>query len=210
LSLEAGARGALGRALSWNVAAYRARVTNAIVQSRVLDGTAFFENAGVVRNEGIEAGVSAELTRRVAVNAAYTWSRLRYLEYRQRTGARVDTLDGRQVPGVPPQQLRVGLRTGPWRGASLDVDQTWTSALFADDANALRVPGWGRGLLNARVAWTLRIGGQRIEPFAGILNALDTRYVGAVTVNGAAGRILEPAPPRNYYLGVDLGGSLGR
>lgn len=210
VSVETGARGALGEALSWNVAVYRARVTNAIVQSRVLDGTAFFENAGEVRNQGVEAGLSARLHRRVALNAAYTWSDLRYVEYRQRNGARVDTLDGRQVPGVPPQQLRLGLRTGPWRGATLDADQTWASALFADDANALRVPGWGAGLLNARLAWTMRFGRQRIEPFVGILNALDTRYVGAVTVNGAAGRVLEPAPRRNWYVGLDLGGFLGR
>ncbi len=210
VSVEVGARGELRRALTWNVAAYRARVANAIVQSRVLDGTAFFENAGVVRNEGIEAGASARVARLASVNVAYTWSRLRYLEYRQRSGARVDTLDGNQVPGVPPHQLRVGLRTGPWHGASLDVDQTWTSALVADDANAIRVPGWGPGLLNARFAWTMRVRGQRIEPFLGILNALDTRYVGAVTVNGAAGRVLEPAPPRNYYVGVDLGGFFGR
>lgn len=209
LSVELGARGAVARALSWNVAAYRARVANAIVQSRFLEGTAFFENAGLVRNEGIEAGASVRVGALASLNAAYTWSRLRYLEYRQRNGAVVDTLDGRQVPGVPPHQLRVSLRTGPWHGASLDVDQTWTSALFADDANTLRVPGWGRGLLNARLAWTMRIGRQRIEPFAGILNALDSRYNGAVTVNGAGGRVLEPAPPRNYYLGVDLGGLLG-
>jgi iron complex outermembrane receptor protein len=210
LSVELGARGALATALSWNVAAYRARVSNAIVQSRFLEGTAFFENAGLVRNEGLEAGASVRLGALASVNAAYTWSRLRYLEYRQRNGAVVDTLDGRQVPGVPPHQLRLSLRTGPWRGASIDVDQTWTSALVADDANTLRVPGWGPGLLNARLAWTMRIGRQRIEPFAGILNALDTRYNGAVTVNGAGGRVLEPAPPRNYYLGVDLGGLFGR
>lgn len=209
LSGEVGARGAAGP-FSWNVAAYRTRVTNAIVQSRFLEGTAFFENAGVVRNEGIEAGASVRLGAIASVNAAYTWSRLRYLEYRQRNGAVVDTLDGRQVPGVPPHQLRLGLRTGPWRGASLDVDQTWTSALFADDPNAIRVPGWGPGLLNARLAWTMRIGRQRIEPFAGILNALDVRYLGAVTVNGAGGRVLEPAPPRNYYVGLELGGLFGR
>jgi outer membrane receptor protein involved in Fe transport len=36
-------------------------------------------------------------------------------------------------------------------------------------------------------------------------NALDTRYVGAVTVNGAFGRVLEPAPGRTVYVGAEVG-----
>ena len=52
LSTEVGARGAAGSLATWNVAAYHARVRNAIVQSRVVDGTAFFENAGRTRNAG--------------------------------------------------------------------------------------------------------------------------------------------------------------
>lgn len=205
LSAEMGARGTVTTLASWNVALYRANVRNAIVQSRVLDGTAFFENAGRTRNIGIEAGASVRLGRIASVNAAYTWSNLKFADYRQTTGARVDTLDGKQLPGVPPQQLRVGLRSGTVRGFTLDADQTWTSALFADDLNTIRVPGWGTGVTNVRAAWTGSWNGYRLEPFVGLLNAQNNAYIGAVTVNGAFGRVLEPAPLRNWYFGVDIG-----
>ncbi len=205
VSAEVGARGAITTIASWNVAVYRASVRNAIVQSRVLDGTAFFENAGRTRNTGVEAGASVRLGRIASLNAAYTWSILRFADYRQTTGARVDTLDGKQLPGVPPQQLRMGLRSGSVRGITLDADQTWTSALFADDFNRLRVPGWGTGITNVRAAWTGTWNGYRLEPFAGVLNAQNNAYVGAVTVNGAFGRVLEPAPLRNWYFGLDIG-----
>lgn len=205
LSAEVGARGAIATIASWNVAVYRANVRNAIVQSRVLDGTAFFENAGRTRNTGIEAGASVNVGRVASVNAAYTWSHLTFADYRQTTGARVDTLDGKQLPGVPPQQLRVGVRSGSFRGLTLDADQTWTSALFADDLNLIRVPGWGTGVTNIRAAWTGSWNGYRIEPFAGVLNAQNNAYVGAVTVNGAFGRVLEPSPLRNWYFGMDIG-----
>ena len=205
VSAEIGARGAITTVASWNVALYRASVRNAIVQSRVLDGTAFFENAGRTRNMGLEVGTSVNVGRMASVNAAYTWSDLRFADYRQRNGARVDTLDGKQLPGVPPQQLRVGVRSGSVRGFTLDADQTWTSALFADDLNAIRVPGWGTGVTNIRAAWTSSWNGYRIEPFAGVLNAQNNAYVGAVTVNGAFGRVLEPAPLRNWYVGMDIG-----
>ena len=205
LSAEIGARGTVTTLASWNVAMYRANVRNAIVQSRVLDGTAFFENAGRTRNSGIEAGASLRLGGIASVNAAYTWSNLKFADYRQTNGARVDTLDGKQLPGVPPQQLRIGLRSGSARGFTIDVDQTWTSALFADDLNRIRVPGWGTGVTNVRAAWTGAWSGYRLEPFVGLLNAQNNAYIGAVTVNGAFGRVLEPAPLRNWYFGVDIG-----
>ncbi|MCC7052257.1 MAG: TonB-dependent receptor [Gemmatimonadaceae bacterium] len=205
VSTELGARGAVGSRASWNVAAYHARVRNAIVQSRVVDGTAFFENAGRTRNIGIEAGGSLQLAQLASVNVAYTWSDLTFVDYRQTTGTRVDTLDGKQVPGVPPQQLRIGLRSATFHGVSFDADQTWTSALFADDLNTIRVPGWGSGVTNLRAAWTGTWHGYRVEPFAGLLNARNVAYIGAVTVNGAFGRVLEPSPRRNWYVGLELG-----
>jgi iron complex outermembrane recepter protein len=205
LSSEVGARGAVTTALNWNVALYSANVRNAIVQSRVVDGTAFFENAGRTTNSGIEAGASLRVGRAASLNMAYTWSDLKFAEYRPRTGTRVDTLDGKQLPGVPPQQLRLGIRSASLFGVTLDVDQTWTSALFADDFNTVRVPGWGTGVTNVRAAWSGAWKGRRLEPFVGILNAQNNAYIGAVTVNGAAGRVLEPSPLRNFYVGVDIG-----
>ncbi|MBC7843572.1 MAG: TonB-dependent receptor [Gemmatimonadaceae bacterium] len=205
VSTEIGARGAISSLASWNVAVYRANVKNAIVQSRVVDGTAYFENAGRTRNSGLEFGGSVRAGRIASINAAYTWSVLRFADYRQTNGTRVDTLDGKQLPGVPPQQLRLGFRSVSVRGFTLDADQTWTSALFADDFNTTRVAGWGTGVTNIRASWTVSRNGYRVEPFAGVLNAQNTAYVGAVTVNGAFGRVLEPAPLRNWYLGLDIG-----
>ena len=205
LSAEIGARGTVSTSASWNVAVYRANVRNAIVQSRVIDGTAFFENAGRTENTGLEAGASVRIGRIASLNAAYTWSDLKFADYRLRTGARVDTLDGRQLPGVPPHQLRVGIRSASVLGLTVDADQTWTSALFADDLNAIRVPGWGTGVTNVRASWSGSWKGYRLEPFAGVLNAQNNAYIGAVTVNGAAGRVLEPSPLRNWYFGLEIG-----
>lgn len=205
VSVEAGARGAMWTIVEWNLAVYDARVRNAIVQSRVVDGTAYFENAGATRNRGLEAGAGVRLGALGNASAAWTFSSLHFARYRQTNGARVDTLDGRQLPGVPKHQLRVGLRSASVRGVTVDADQTWTSALFADDFNTIRVPGWGHGVLNVRAAWRTRLRGADVEPFAGVQNAGNTAYVSAVTVNGAGGRVLEPAPLRNWYLGLSLG-----
>ena len=77
--------------------------------------------------------------------------------------------------------------------------------MYADDKNTIKVDDWGRGALNVRVAWSGAIGDISLAPFVAANNLLDQAYVGAVTLNGANGRVLEPAPLRNYYFGMELG-----
>jgi iron complex outermembrane receptor protein len=61
------------------------------------------------------------------------------------------------------------------------------------------------GQLNLRAAWTTVWRGMRVEPFAAVHNALDHAYVGSVTLNGFGGRVREPPPRRNWYVGLEFG-----
>jgi len=189
------------------VALFRTWVDDAIVQYLETNGRAYFTNAGATRNDGLEAGLSARITDAVQVEAAYTWAHYRFADYRVVRGATTDTLDGRMLPGVPEHFLRVGLRTRPLAGVTLDVDHTVSSSLFADDANALRVEGWGPGMTTVRGAWDVQRAGYLVQPFVGVANVFDVRYVSTVTVNGFGGRVREPAPGRNFYVGVEMGWS---
>ena len=209
-AIELGARGVAASRLTWSAALFAMRIDDAIVQFQEVGGRAYFRNAARTNQVGAELSGRVRVAEALAVEGAYTWSRFRFGEYRVARGTTVDTLDGRRLPGVPPRTLRVGVRggparRGPLRGVTLDLDHTATSALWADDANLVRVPGWGRGLLNARAAWSGTVRGMPLEPFVGVLNALDQPYVAAVTVNGANGRVLEPGTPRALYAGLALG-----
>ena len=77
--------------------------------------------------------------------------------------------------------------------------------MYADDQNTQVVPGWGKGQLNVRATWTAYAGDLRLQPFASVNNLLNQAYIGSVTINGAGGRTLEPAPLRNYYFGMEIG-----
>lgn len=209
-TLEIGARGRLaGERLRYEIAAFDARATDAIVQFLETNGRAFFRNAGATQSRGVEVGVEWALREGVALTAAWTHANYRFDEYRLPRGAVVDTLDGNTLAGVPTDALRMGLRT-QWRAFSLDVDHSRQSALWGDDRNTVRVPGWGDGQLNVRATWSGVVRGVRLEPFGGVNNALGTDYIGAVTLNGAGGRVLEPAPLRNVYLGLEIGGAIRR
>jgi iron complex outermembrane receptor protein len=209
VSAEVGARGTVLGRVTYSASVYRARVRDALVQFLETSGRAYFRNAGRTENQGAELSANVRASGALSVEGAYTYSHLRFGEYRVQTvgpsGARVDTLDGNWLPGVPAHQLRLGLRSTLARGLTLDADHTWTSAVYADDRNTLRVEGWGPGVLNARVAWSGVVRQGRVEPFLGVQNALDHPYVASVTVNGAFGRVREPGPLRTFYLGMELG-----
>ncbi|HEY0972094.1 MAG TPA: TonB-dependent receptor [Gemmatimonadales bacterium] len=206
-SVEVGARGAVaGDRLSYSAALFSARVTDAIVQYQEAGGRAFFRNAGAARHTGLELGMGARATDRVALDVAYTWSSYRFTDYRVERGDEVLVYDDNVLPGVPEHFLRLGLRTRPFAGATLDVDHVVSSAVWADDANTVRVDGWGPGITSARATWRTRVGGVALEPFAGVQNIAGRRYVSSVVVNGFGGRVREPGPGRSVYLGVGIGG----
>jgi iron complex outermembrane receptor protein len=208
-SIEAGARVAAGPA-ALTLSGFTIGVRDAIVQVRELSGRAFFANAGRTRNRGLEAGLSLAPRSWVTLRTAYTYADYRFTDYKVRAGARVDTLDGKRLAGVPRHFARVTLTVQPAGGVTTAVDQFLAGSLFADDRNTIAVAGWGAGVTNLRLSWSARLGGAAIGPFLTVQNLFDRRYVGSVTINGAGGRVFEPAPRRNVWLGAELGWTAGR
>jgi iron complex outermembrane receptor protein len=203
-TLELGARGRLGAHTTYELALFQADAGDAIVQFLETNGRAFFRNAGRTRSRGVEAGIVTQPMTWLELRAAWTLADYRFTDYViSLTSTTADTLNGNRLAGVPRQALRLGARMS-WGAASLDIDHTSQGEMFGDDRNLVPVDGWGAGQLNLRAAWTGQVAGWRAEPFVSVQNALNTAYVGAVTLNGFGGRVLEPAPLRNWYIGVEL------
>jgi iron complex outermembrane receptor protein len=203
VSVELGSRGQLGASVDYSIAGFVTRIRDAIIQVREVDGRAFFANAGKVRNRGIEAGVGVSPVSWLRLQGAYAFADYEFSEYRIPNGAATDTLDGKRLAGVPRHFLRATLTVsrGP---VVVEVDQTTAGEVFADDRNTQKVDGWGMGVTSARVSGSARWGGVRFEPFVAANNIFDRRYVGSVNLNGTFGRILEPAPGRHAYVGMEV------
>lgn len=210
---ELGARGRLGARASYEIAVFESVASDAIVQFLEAGGRAFFRNAGRTRSRGLELGLTGSPTGWLQLRAAWTHADYVFTEYRVPSATlpapALDTLDGNRMPGVPGNVLRLGART-TWRAFALDADHSLQGSLWGDDRNAVRVDGWGDGQLNVRASWSGRVGAWRFEPFVSVQNALNVDYVGAVTINGFGGRVLEPAPLRHWYAGLELGAPILR
>jgi iron complex outermembrane receptor protein len=207
-TIEGGARGALGARTSYTLSVFQSYADDAIIQYLETNGRAYFRNAGRTRNRGIEAGAGVRAASWLDLSAAYTWANYIFDRYRVQRGAVTDTLDGKTQAGIPEHFLRLIARAH-WGNYTLDADHTRSTALWADDRNTQRIPGWGRGVVNLRAAWSGAFTGAwrdvRVMPFAAVNNLLDEHYVGAVTLNGAGARTIEPAPRRNFYFGLEMG-----
>ncbi len=203
LSVELGSRGELGASVDYSIAGFVTRIRDAIIQVREVDGRAYFANAGKVRNRGIEAGLGISPWSWLRLRGAYAFADYEFSEYRIPNGATTDTLDGNRLAGVPRHFLRATLTVsrGP---VVVELDQTTAGEVFADDRNTQKVEGWGLGVTSARVSGSAGLGALRIEPFVAANNIFGRKYVGSVNLNGTFGRILEPAPGRTAYVGMEV------
>ena len=202
VNYEVGARGQPSPEITYSVALFMSRVTDAIVQQAEVGGRAFFRNAQRTHNDGAEVGLTLSPVPGLSLNAAYTYAHYRFVEEPSGSG-----LDGKRLPGVPDHFWRFGVRTGLTNGLYLDADHTLTSSLASDDANTPEgvVDSWGAGITNLRLGWQGDVGVLELAPFLGVNNAWDRRYIGSVTLNGVFGRVLEPAPRRVMYVGMEIG-----
>lgn len=203
VSYEIGARGARG-AIEWSAAAYIGVVTDAIVQFEEVGGRAFFRNAGRLRQDGVEATLAGAPSSRARLAVTYTWASHRFARYGAAEDGGADPFDGNRVPGVPEHYVRLAALLEPMPGLTLDAEHSLAAGVYADDANAIEVPGWGAGVTSLRTTYSFEIRGAAIMPFIGVNNLWGRRYVASVTVNGAAGRVFEPAPGRNAYAGAEI------
>jgi iron complex outermembrane receptor protein len=201
VSVEAGVHGRLRETLDYSLAAFSSRIRDALIQAREADGRAFFQNAGKVRNRGIEAGLGVTPWSWLELRGAYAFANYKFSEYRIPNGAATDTLDGKRLAGVPRHFLRSTLTVR--RGTlTAELDELVASKVFADDRNTQPVGGWAVTSVRLSGAW--HWAGLRLQPFGTLNNVFDKRYVGSVNLNGTFGRILEPAPGRNGYVGMEV------
>lgn len=159
-------------------------------------GRFFYRNAGATRRYGLEVAASHQWDS-WAFQASLTQAKYQFDQENQG-----DNLDGKSLPGIPNSQVFLQLNY------SSDANWKWVlstehiGTFYANNSNSEEIKAFQKvrfqGQKRVEFPWG------KFDFFGGINNLLNTTYYDNIRLNAFGGRFYEPAPGRNFYLGMQI------
>jgi iron complex outermembrane receptor protein len=205
LHREIGIKSLLGAASRLNLALFRIDVTDEIVVDTNSGGRSTFKNASRTKREGLELAWDSRFAHGFEAALAYTLLDARFTQpftsVISTPSIPVTVNAGSRIPGVPPQNLYGEL---VWRhapaGFHTGIEVRHSGKIYVNDPNTESAGAYT--VWNLRAGFEQRGNNWRVSEFARINNLTDRGYIGSVIVAEANNRFYEPAPGRNYLVGI--------
>lgn len=196
-TVEIGSKTRIGNGL-FTAALFQTNTDNEIVVDSSSGGRTSYKNAGKTRRQGMELGLDQQFGESWRLKAAWTW-----LDATYRTNVCDDaSCNGNRIPGIARNMGYASFGYQPEQGWYAGSDIRYMSDIMANDENTAKAPSWTVVGLTTGYKWSY--GRMDMDLFGRIDNLLDREYVGSVIVNESNGRYYEPAPGRNYGIGLNL------
>ncbi len=197
-SIEIGSKWLVSDSTRANLAVFDISTENELVALN--SGTyTYYGNAAKTKRRGAELSIESRLMSNVSVYASYSLLDAKFDQ--GFSGANGAVPAGNAIPGTYKHQLYAELayRYQPL-GFQTAVEARANSKVYANDLNS----AWARGyaIANIRASFQQDWGNWKVTEYARIENLFDNSYVGAVRVNGASSVFYEPAPGRNWIVGI--------
>ncbi|HBX5705489.1 TPA: TonB-dependent receptor [Klebsiella pneumoniae] len=196
-TVEIGSKTRIGNGLL-TAALFQTNTDNEIVVDSSSGGRTSYKNAGKTRRQGMELGLDQQFGESWRLKAAWTW-----LDATYRTNVCDDaSCNGNRIPGIARNMGYASFGYQPEQGWYAGSDIRYMSDIMANDENTAKAPSWTVVGLTTGYKWSY--GRMDMDLFGRIDNLFDREYVGSVIVNESNGRYYEPAPGRNYGIGLNL------
>ena len=194
---EIGSKTRIGNGLL-SAALFQTNTTNEIVTDSNTDSRASYKNAGKTRRQGAELAIDQQFAENWRAKAAWTWLNATY-----RTDVCGDgSCNGNRIPGIARNMGFASLGYEPESGWYAGADVHYMGDIMANDANTARAPSWT--VVGLNTGYKFNLSNWTLDVFGRVDNLFDREYVGSVIVNESNGRYYEPAPGRNYGVGVNV------
>ncbi|HEJ0122417.1 TPA: TonB-dependent receptor [Klebsiella aerogenes] len=179
-------------------ALFQTDTDNEIVADDSAGGRTSYKNAGKTHRQGVELGLDQQFGDSWKLKAAWTW-----LDATYRTNV-CDSSDcnGNRIPGIARNMGYASFGYQPEQGWYAGSDIRYMGDIMANDANTAKAPSWTVVGLTTGYKWSY--GKMDMDLFGRVDNLFDRTYVGSVIVNESKGRYFEPAPGRNFGIGMNL------
>ncbi|MRS15824.1 TonB-dependent receptor [Enterobacteriaceae bacterium RIT691] len=197
-TVEMGSKTRIGNGLL-TAALFQTDTDNEIVVDSSSGGRTSYKNAGKTRRQGAELSLDQQFGENWKLKAAWTW-----LDATYRSNVCDDaSCNGNRIPGIARNMGYASFGYEPEFGWYAGTDIRYMSDIMANDENTAKAPSWTVVGLNS--GYKLALGERwQMDVFGRVDNLFDREYVGSVIVNESNGRYYEPAPGRNYGVGLSL------
>jgi iron complex outermembrane receptor protein len=202
---EVGAKWLMRPGAQLNAALFRTDTRDEIVVLTNSGGRSTFQNAGRTRRDGFEIGFVTRFARDFVFNASAATVRAAYADdFFTCTAAPCTTPNvlvpaGNRIPGVPRNTAYAEIA---WKRPAFTtaLEARAISRVFVNDQNTDAAAGYA--IASWRLIFEQQLARWSFSQFVRVDNLFDRKYSGSVIVNEANARFFEPAPGRNYLVGV--------
>jgi iron complex outermembrane receptor protein len=170
---------------NWDLSIYQFNLDETIVVRRAADGSDFFTNAGSTTQQGLELSSTWMISPTLSLEQSHTWQNFRFA-------------NGNFLTGTAPYQQATTLYWRHPSGLSLIQNFQFMDYQFLNDANTEQMGSyrlWNTKISYARKRWTF---------WAAADNVGNESFSLGPDLNAAGGRFYNPAPGRNYHIGLQL------
>ena len=200
-TVEVGTKKALsGGLLTFSL--FQTDTHNEIVVDESANGRTTYKNAGDTRRRGIEAAYQKRFMDDWQLTFAWSYIEAKFGDNDCNTSG-CSSQQGHYLPGVTNQVGYASLGYQPQIGWYGKADIQYVGRTYVNDDNSeylspYAISSLSSGYKYERDQWLF-------NTFVRIDNLFDREYAGNVVVNDTYGRYYEPAPGRNYGVGLTVG-----
>lgn len=195
-TVEIGSKTRIGNGLL-TAALFRTDTDNEIVTDTSSGGRTTYKNAGKTRRQGAELSLDQQFAGNWRAKLAWT-----YLDATYRSEVCDGGCNGNRIPGIARNMGFASLGWLPDQGWYAGADVRYMSDIMANDENSAKAPSYTITGLNT--GYKFSYGNWMMDVFGRVDNLFDRHYVGSVIVNEGNNRYYEPAPGRNYGVGLSV------
>jgi len=157
----------------------------------------FYRNAGSTKRKGLELSYLRDLSDKLRLSTAYTYSDFKYDSYEIPSG----NFQDKELPGIPKHKANASLLFQE-NGFTIKLEGNYIGDLYANDANSTEVNGYA--IVNLSFGYKTQLGKIGLSPFMGINNLTNTKYNDNIRINAFGARYYEAAPGINIFGGLRM------
>lgn len=196
-TLEIGSKTRVGDGL-FTAALFQTNTDDEIVVDSSNGGRTTYKNAGKTRRQGGELSWDQRFAANWRAKASWTWLDATY----RSNVCGVQNCNGNRLPGIALNMGFASLGYVPDEGSYAGADVRYMGDIMANDENTAKAPSYT--VVGLNTGYKFYYSSLMVDLFGRVDNLFDKTYVGSVIVNESNGRYYEPAPGRNYGVGINL------